>query len=182
MGREYEGLDGPLREWLTRQHVFFVATAPLAAAGHVNLSPKGLDTFTVLDDDRVAYLDLVGSGVETIAHMRENGRIVLMFCAFEGPARIVRLHGRGRAVQPGDADFVDLAARFESRPGVRSVIEVTVTRVADSCGYGVPIMEYRADRDRLDQWAAAKGPDGLAEYKATNNSVSLDGLPGVGSR
>jgi hypothetical protein len=182
MGRVYEGLDGPLRDWLARQHVFFVATAPLAADGHVNLSPKGLDTFAVLGDDRVAYLDLVGSGVETIAHLAENGRIVLMFCAFEGPPRIVRLHGRGRAVQPGDPGFEALAGRFEAHLGTRSVVEVEVTRIADSCGYGVPVMEYQGDRDRLDQWAEGKGVEGLVEYQAAKNAVSLDGLPGLVGR
>ncbi|MDP9071086.1 MAG: pyridoxamine 5'-phosphate oxidase family protein [Actinomycetota bacterium] len=180
MGRVYETLDERLTEFLRRQHVFFVATAPLAADGLVNLSPKGLDTFDVLDEHRVAYLDLTGSGVETIAHLRENGRIVVMFCAFEGPPRIVRLHGRGRVVLPADAGFDTLAGRFRRRPGVRSVVEIEVTRIADSCGFGVPLLAYQGERSELDAWAAAKGPDGLADYRAGKNAVSLDGLPGLG--
>jgi hypothetical protein len=159
--------------------VFFVATAPLAADGLVNLSPKGLDTFAVLDDRRVAYLDLSGSGVETIAHLRENGRIVVMFCAFDGPPRIVRLHGRGRPVLPEDDGFAELAGRFSSRPGIRSVIVVELTRIADSCGFGVPLLSYEGERDQLDAWADSLGEEGLAGYRARRNAVSLDGLPGL---
>ena len=180
MGRSYEMLDERLTQFLRRQHVFFVATAPLAADGMINLSPKGLDTFDVLDEHRVAYLDLTGSGVETIAHLRENGRIVVMFCAFEGPPRIVRLHGRGRVVRPEDPGFDALAGRFTPRPGVRSVVEIEVTRIADSCGFGVPLLTYQGERPQLDAWAGAKGPDGLADYRAKKNAVSLDGLPGLG--
>jgi len=179
MSRVYEMLDERLISFLSRQHVFFVATAPLARDGLVNLSPKGLGTFAVLDPHRVAYLDLTGSGVETIAHLRENGRIVVMFCAFEGAPRIIRLHGRGRVVVPGDPEFEDLSGRFPSRPGIRSVIDVDVTRIADSCGYGVPLMAFEGERSRLDEWAAKRGPEGLDDYRATKNAVSLDGLPGL---
>jgi len=179
MSRVYEMLDQRLIAFLGRQHVFFVATAPLAGDGLVNLSPKGLDTFVVVDPHRVAYLDLTGSGVETVAHLRENGRIVVMFCAFEGAPRIIRLHGRGRVVVPGEPDFDDLAGRFPSRPGIRSVIDVDVTRIADSCGYAVPLMSFEGERSRLDEWAAKRGPEGLGEYRAEKNAVSLDGLPGL---
>ncbi len=179
MGQVFETLDDRLTGFIRDQHVFFVATAPLAADGLLNLSPKGLDTFAVLVERRVAYLDLTGNGVETIAHLGENGRIVIMFCAFEGRPRILRLHGRGRAVVPGDTRFEELSGCFRPRPGVRSVIEVDVTRVADSCGFGVPVMDYRGDRRQLDAWAEAKGPDGLADYRAKKNAVSLDGLPGL---
>jgi len=179
MSRVYEMLDQRLIAFLGRQHVFFVATAPLAGDGLVNLSPKGLDTFVVLDPHRVAYLDLTGSGVETIAHLRENGRIAVMFCAFEGAPRIIRLHGRGRVVVPGEPDFEDLAGRFPSRPGIRSVIDVDVTRIADSCGYAVPLMSFEGERSRLDEWAAKRGPEGLDDYRAEKNAVSLDGLPGL---
>ncbi len=182
MSRVYDMLDERLSNFLRRQHVFFVATAPLAGGGLVNLSPKGLDTFTILGPRRVAYLDLTGSGVETIAHLRENGRIVVMFCAFDGPPRIVRLHGRGRVVVPGDQDFDDLVSRFPSRPGIRSVIDVDVTRIADSCGYAVPLMSFEAERTRLDDWADQRGPEGLDEYRAKKNAVSLDGLPGLSGR
>ncbi len=179
MGQVFEALDDRLTAFIRRQHVFFVATAPLAADGLVNLSPKGLDTFAVLDGHRVAYLDLTGSGVETIAHLRENGRIAIMFCAFEGKPRILRLHGRGRPVVPSDPDFDELVGCFPPRPGVRSVIDVDVTRIADSCGFGVPLMDYRGERDQLDAWARAKGPDRLSAYRAEKNVMSLDGLPGL---
>ena len=179
MGQVFEALDERLTDWIAGQHVFFVATAPLAADGLVNLSPKGLDTFAVLDEHRVAYLDLTGSGVETIAHLRENGRIVVMFCAFEGRPRILRLHGRGRAVLPGEPRFDELARCFAPRPGIRAVIEVDVARIADSCGYAVPLLDYRGERTQLDAWAAAKGPEKLDAYRAEKNAASLDGLPGL---
>ena len=179
MGRTYEGIDDRLAAFLRAQHVFFVGTAPLAGEGHVNVSPKGLDTLAVLDPHTVAYLDLTGSGVETIAHLRENGRIVLMFCAFEGPPRIVRLHGRGRAVMVDDDRFADLLARFPPYDGVRSVICVTVERISDSCGYGVPLLHFEADRRQLPEWQARKGPERIAEYQATSNAFSIDDLPGL---
>jgi len=179
MSKVYDEIDDRLTAFLRRQHVFFVATAPLAGDGLVNLSPKGLDTFDIVGPRRVAYLDLTGSGVETIAHLRENGRIVVMFCAFEGPPRIVRLHGRGRAVVPGEQGFDDLVARFPARPGIRSVIDIDVVRIADSCGYAVPLMSYGADRTRLDEWADKRGTQGLDDYRAAKNAVSLDGLPGL---
>lgn len=180
MAKEYVGIDEQLAGWLCRQPVFFVATAPLAGDGLVNCSPKGSGgTFAVLDSHTVAYLDLSGSGIETVAHLRENGRIVLMFCAFDGPPRIVRLHGRGAVVLPEDPRFGDLAGRFGTRSGARAVIEVDVVRVCDSCGYAVPRMDYVADRDILDKWSAKKGEAGLAAYRAEHNAVSIDGLPGL---
>lgn len=179
MGSVLDGIDASLATWLMAQPVFFVATAPLAEDGHVNCSPKGLaGTFTVVDETTVAYLDLTGSGVETIAHLHENGRIVLMFCAFEHRPRIVRLHGRGRVVLPGDAEFDALAARFSSHLGTRSVIVVSVTRVSESCGYGVPTMTYKQDRTVLDLDAAKRGVTGLADYRREHNAESIDGLPG----
>ena len=181
MGRTYEGVDGPVRDFVLAQHMFFVATAPLAADGHVNLSPKGLTgSLAVLDPHRVAYLDLTGSGAETIAHLRENGRITLMFCAFDGPPRIVRVQGRGRVVLPDDGEFAELVRCFPERPGTRSIIVVDVERVADSCGYAVPLYDYQADREQLLDWAERRGPDGIAEYQAERNSTSIDGLPALG--
>ena len=180
MSREFEGIDDRLGRFLARQHMFFVATAPRADDGHLNLSPKGLDgTFAVLDPHTVAYLDLTGSGVETIAHLRENGRIVVMFCAFEGPPRIVRLHGRGEPVLPADPRFPSLVRTFPPRPGVRSVIRVEVTRVADSCGFGVPLLAFEGERTQLDEWAERKGPDGIVSYQGEKNATSIDGLPGL---
>jgi len=180
MGQVLESIDDRLAEWLTAQPMFFVATAPLAGDGLVNCSPKGMSgSFAVLDGHRVAYLDLTGSGIETIAHLRENGRIVLMFCAFEGRPNIVRLHGTGRPVLPDDEGYADLLAHFPEHPGVRSVIVVDVTRVADSCGYAVPRMQHVEDRDVLDLHNAKKGPEALAEYREKRNAQSLDGLPGL---
>ncbi|MCC6830026.1 MAG: pyridoxamine 5'-phosphate oxidase family protein [Thermoleophilia bacterium] len=157
--------------------MFFVATAPLEAGGHVNLSPKGLDTFRVVDAHRVAYLDLTGSGNETSAHLAQNGRITVMFCAFEGPPDILRLFGRGRAVLPGDDGWDDLRARFPDLPGVRQIIEVTVDRVQTSCGFAVPLYTPAGDRDQLTRWADTKGPDGIRAYQERNNGTSIDGLP-----
>jgi hypothetical protein len=179
VGKIFEGIDETLAAWLREQHVFFVASAPLSADGHVNLSPKGLDSFAILGPREIAYQDFVGSGAETIAHLRENGRIVLMFCAFEGPPRIVRLHGRGRVLEPGDAGFAELASRFPTRDGVRSVLHVRLTRVADSCGYGVPLLRFEGERKQLDAWVDRKGPDGLRRYQLDNNVRSLDALPAL---
>jgi len=179
MSRTYAEIDAPLRDFLVKQHVFFVATAPLAASGHVNLSPKGLDSFRVLDARRVAYLDLTGSGVETIAHLRENGRIVLMFCAFSGPAKIVRLHGRGRPILPGDPEFASLARQFSAHAGIRSVIAIDLERISDSCGYGVPRYEFSDERRTLTEWALRKTPQELASYRAQNNARSIDELEGL---
>jgi hypothetical protein len=180
MAHTFDGIDERLAEFVLAQPVFFVATAPLAGDGLINLSPKGLEgTFAVLDEHTVAYLDLTGSGVETIAHLQENGRVTLMFCAFTGKPRIVRLQGTGRAVFPGEAEFEALSPRFPDLPGIRSIIVVDVARVADSCGFGVPFMSYDRDRDALLRWANGKGPGGIAEYQAAKNARSLDGLPGV---
>ncbi|HUJ92608.1 MAG TPA: pyridoxamine 5'-phosphate oxidase family protein [Gaiellaceae bacterium] len=182
MGKIYDGIDGKLAAWMERQRLFFVATAPLAADGHVNVSPKGdLRWFRILGPREVAYLDFVGSGAETIAHARENGRIVVMFCAFEGPPRIVRLHGRATVVRAGEPEFDALRARFEPPvDAVRSVIRIDVERIADSCGYGVPIMRFDGVRDQYDQWVDKKMRDGgLDDYVSENNAESIDGLPAI---
>ena len=179
MGKVYEAINEKLAEWIQQQHIFFVATAPRSDEGLVNCSPKGLDTFRILDPQTVAYLDLTGSGVETIAHLKENGRIVIMFCAFTGAPDIVRLHGKGSVLEPNHPDFAGLIGRFPDLPGVRSIIRVAVQRVSDSCGYGVPRYKYAEDRDTLIKYAENKGPDGMAEYRARKNAHSLDGLPGI---
>ncbi|MEV7339963.1 pyridoxamine 5'-phosphate oxidase family protein [Streptomyces sp. NPDC093544] len=179
MGKVYERLDGRTREFIEKQPVFFVATAP-ADGGRVNVSPKGYaDTFTVLDDTTVAYLDLDGSGIETVAHVRENGRITLMFCGFERRAVIVRLYGTGRVVTPHDDRFQELLARFGSHPGVRSVIVVDVDRIADSCGWGVPMMTHTEDRSTLDRWAVRQDVQATRAYRARHNRTSIDGIPGL---
>ena len=182
MGKVYDAIDSRLQDLLERQHVFFVATAPLDAQGHINLSPKGLDSFRVLGPRRVAYLDLTGSGVETIAHLRENARIVLMFCAFAGAPKIVRLHGRGAVLEPDHADFEELRGRFPEHPGVRAVIAVELERISDSCGYGVPVYEFSKPRETLSEWTGRKSAAELEAYRAQHNARSIDGLPGLGAR
>lgn len=178
MGAVRTDITDAIAEWIAQQHMFFVATAPLDAGSHVNVSPKGLDTFAVLAPDRVAYLDLTGSGVETIAHVRENGRITIMFCAFSGAPRIVRLYGTGSVITVDDPEWATARAPFAPLPGARSVIEIDVHRVADSCGYAVPRYDFVDDRDRLLEWAEAKQPEGLADYRRTRNATSVDDLPG----
>jgi hypothetical protein len=188
VGKVFDGIDDKLGAWIAAQPLFFVGTAPLGAEGHVNVSPKGpIGSLRVLDPHTVAYLDVIGSGAETIAHLRENGRIVIMLCAFAGPPRIVRLHGRGRAVTPADAGYPELlACGFEDPGGPearRAVIVVELTRVADSCGYGVPLMSHEGQRPHLPAWAARKlrggGVAALAEYMRRNNRRSIDGLPAL---
>jgi hypothetical protein len=187
MGKVYEEISGRLREFVSAQPVFFVATAPSGPDGHVNISPKGgTGCFAVLDGHRVGYLDYTGSGAETIAHLRDNGRITLMFCAFGGPPNIVRLHGHGTAVFPGgdgvaaDEGFAALAAAFPApQRGLRAIIEVRVTRISDSCGYQVPLMSYDGDRDLLARWSERKSDEELVRYRARRNARSIDGLPAL---
>ena len=179
MGRTYDNIDQDLRTWIEGQRMFFVATAPVSASGHVNVSPKGLDTLRVLNSHAIAYLDHVASGVETIAHVRENGRIVVMLCAFEGPPRIVRLHGQGSVFEPQDPRYAELRGMFPPDPPGRAIIHVAVARVSDSCGFGVPIYRYEGQRSQLAVWAQRKGADGLAEYQRERNRFSIDGLPTI---
>ncbi|MET0772889.1 MAG: pyridoxamine 5'-phosphate oxidase family protein [Candidatus Limnocylindrales bacterium] len=178
MGDIHPSITPPLAAFIARQPMFFVASAPMAADGHVNLSPKGLDTFRVLSPHRVAYLDLTGSGNETSAHLAENGRVTFMFCAFEGSPRILRLFGTGRTVLPGDdTEWHDLRARFpEQLIGVRQAIVADIHRVQTSCGYSVPRMDLVEDRDTLDRWADNKGPVRLDAYRRLTNRSSIDGL------
>jgi hypothetical protein len=180
MAKLFEEIDDRLAGFINAQKVFFVATSPGRHEGHVNLSPKGVDgTFTILDEKTVAYLDIVGSGIETVAHLRNDGRIVVMFCAFEGPPKIVRLHGRGEVILPGDDEWEELMARFPPQPGSRSVIKITVERISDSCGFGVPLMPYVGERGQLADWANRKTEEELTEYRRKKNAVSIDGLPGL---
>jgi hypothetical protein len=179
MGTSYDGITPELSNWIEQQRIFFVATAPLAGDGLINCSPKGLDTFRILGPRDVAYVDLTGSGVETIAHARENGRIVFMFCAFEGPPKIVRLHGRSDVLVPDSPEFQAVASHFPALPGHRAIIRALLTRISDSCGYGVPRYDFAGDRDMLMRWSASKGPDGLRQYRRLKNARSLDDLPGL---
>ncbi|MHB8466978.1 MAG: pyridoxamine 5'-phosphate oxidase family protein [Acidimicrobiales bacterium] len=182
MGRTYDGIDARLAQFIEAQPVFFVATAPLAPDGVLNCSPKGnRGELRVVEPTRVAYLDQTGSGIETIAHLRENGRIVLMVCAFEGPPRIVRVHGHGRAVAFDDDEFASLRPQFAGGDGVgvRSVVVIDVDRVSDSCGYAVPLMDFAAHRTTLDEWSERKGAEGVRTYWGEKNTTSIDGLAGL---
>ncbi len=177
MAKVFDRITPELQEFIAAQPLFFVATAPLDATGHVNLSPKGFDCLRVLSPHFVAYLDVTGSGNETSAHLLENGRITLMFCAFAGKPLILRLYGRGRVVLPTDADWRSLSAQFPDIPGTRQIIVADIERVQTSCGMGVPLLAYQGQRQELIQWAEKKGAAGVRDYHHAKNQVSIDGLP-----
>ena len=176
MGKNYPEIDSKIAEWVGRQKMFFVSTAPLSSTGMVNCSPKGMDTFRILGPTTIAYLDLTGSGIETISHLKENGRIVIMMCAFEGPPYIHRFHGRGEALAKGTSEYDALIEHFNELPGARSIIRISVDRISDSCGYSVPFYTYEGDRDALVKWAEAKGEEGIVDYQKQKNETSVDGL------
>ncbi len=185
IAKVFDDIGGKLGAWIERQRLFFVGTAPLAAGGHVNVSPKGdLRWFRILGPREVAYLDFVGSGAETIAHLRENGRIVVMFCAFEGPPKIVRLHGRGEVLRPGDVGFDEVLAAFDPpEHALRSLIRIEVDRISDSCGYGVPLMRFEGLRSQYGDWVDSQlRTTGLDAYVDEQNAESIDGLPAIDSR
>ena len=179
MGKVVSSIDDSIRGFIAAQQLFFVATAPLDINGHINVSPKGLDTFRVLGPSTVAYLDLTGSGVETIAHVRENRRIVIMFCAFHGQPKILRLHGKATIHEPRDTQYADLLKHFPAYDGVRSIVLVEVSRISTSCGFGVPLLSYESEREQLPKWCKGKGTEGLEIYRQEKNRVSIDDLPGV---
>jgi Pyridoxamine 5'-phosphate oxidase len=181
MGKLYAELDERLTQFISEQQLFFVATAP-GELGHVNVSPKGYrDTFAVLGPRRVGYVDLTGSGAETIAHLRENGRITVMFCSFSRQPKILRLYGHGRVVLPSSQSWAELAPRFPgaTRSGARAIVVIDVERIADSCGYAVPLMEPAQERDVLEQWAGRRSREDLIRYHEERNAVSIDGLPAL---
>lgn len=182
MSNQRENISPELAAWIEKQRIFFVATAPLSPDGHVNTSPKGGEAFCILGPMEVAYQDYTGSGAETAAHLRENGRIVIMFCAFDGPPKIVRLHGRGTVITPEHPRFAEMAKHFPLNPGTRAFVHVAVTRVSDSCGYSVPFYDFRDHRDVLDKWANTQGPEKLADYRVRKNQKSIDGLPAFDAR
>jgi hypothetical protein len=175
MAKFFDTITPSVREFIAEQKIFFVATAPVS--GRINLSPKGMDTFRVIDERTVAYLDLTGSGNETSAHLEENGRITIMMCSFTAKPNIFRIYGRGRVVRPGDGDWAMVSTNFELLPGTRQIFVVTIESMQDSCGFSIPFYEYIGPREQLVRWAEVKGEDGLAEYRATKNCVSIDGLP-----
>jgi hypothetical protein len=177
MAKFYDSIPEELAEFIRRQHVFFVASAPLSASGRINISPKGMDTFRILSANRVAYLDLTGSGNETSAHLSENGRITFMFCAFEGKPMILRLYGSGRTVLEGDAEWAQLKGLFPDLAGARQIIVADVTQVQTSCGYAVPFMDFKEERDQLVKWCETKGKEKIRTYWREKNVRSIDGLP-----
>jgi hypothetical protein len=182
MGKSSDGITPELAQWIERQHLFFVATAPLASDGLINCSPKGMDTFRILGPREVAYLDLTGSGIETVAHARENGRIVFMFCAFDGPPQIVRLHGTGEVLFPDSPEYGSIRSLFPDYIGSRAIVRARLTRIGESCGFGVPRYRYVGDRNTLIRSSESKGEDELAQYRQAKNTRSLDGLPGLPAR
>ncbi len=177
MGKEMTQISEEHKEFIEKQHLFFVCTAPLSDKGHINLSPKGFDCFRILSPTRVGYLDIVGSGNETSAHLLENGRITFMFCAFDGPPKILRLYGKGRTVLPGNAEWKELSSQFNILPATRQIIIADIFKVKTSCGFGVPFYNYEGERDHAIKWAENKGEDGLEQYKKEKNMTSIDGLP-----
>jgi len=177
MAKFFDTITPEIRAFIEKQHLFFVASAPLSAEGHVNVSPKGMDTFRILSDHEVAYLDMTGSGNETSAHLLENGRLTFMFCAFQGSPEIVRLYGTGRTILPGTAEWDALSPLFPTYPGVRQIITATLHKTQTSCGYAVPFMDYVGERETLTKYWVAKGEDGVATYQQAKNQCSQDGLP-----
>lgn len=179
MSATYELIDNNIREWIEKQHMFFVGTAPLSKSGSINISPKGLDTLRVVNEKTLAYMDLGGSGIETISHIRENSRVVIMMCAFEGPPKIYRFHGNGEILLPNDARFDDLSSSFDrANLGIRAIIIVHVERISDSCGFGVPLYNYQGDRPTLPNYIKKYGVASFRKFLQEKNEKSIDGLPG----
>lgn len=179
MSKRHESITDEISTWIRKQRLFFVATAPSSLDGHVNVSPKGGDSFRVLAPLEVVYQDFTGSGAETAAHARENGRIVIMFCGFEGPPKIVRIHGQATLITVEDPQYDEFVELFPANPGTRAFIHIQVDRVSDSCGYSVPLYQFQSERETLNRWVFAKGPEGLKAYRAEKNRQSIDGLPAL---
>lgn len=179
MSDSYDSLNDKHIEFINRQKVFFVATAPMSSTGSVNLSPKGYDSIQIIDPNTVAWIDLGGSGIETHAHLKENGRITMMFCAFEGPANILRIYGRGEAVAMNEPGFAELKALFPNFDRARAIIKISISRVSDSCGWGVPFYEFKSEREQLQRFIDHKPMDEWKEHRYNTNAKSIDGLPGL---
>lgn len=179
MSKEYTKIDERMQAWMERQQMFFVATAPLSPDGLVNCSPKGLDSLRILGPNQIAYLDLGGSGIETVAHLKENARIVIMMCAFDGPPKIFRFYGTGTAIEPQHPDFADMLGKFPEQPAVRNFIRIDIERIRDSCGFGVPLYEFQKHRESLTNHYEQRTKSEIEESRLQKNSVSLDGLEGL---
>ena len=176
MAKVFDSITEELQKFIEKQQMFFVGTAPLSPQGHVNISPKGLESFCILSPNRVAYLDLTGSGNETSAHLLENSRITFMFCAFQEPPCILRLYGQGRTILPNDPEWNNLSYLFDDFPGTRQIIIADIDRVQTSCGFSVPLYEFQGQRETLIKWANKKGEQGIREYHQRKNLTSIDGL------
>ncbi len=176
MGKFSDTILAHHQDFIAQQHLFFVGSAPLSAEGHLNISPKGLDSFKVISPTRVAYMDIIGSGNETSAHISENGRITFMFCSFDKVPNILRLYGKGKTILPGDTEWNELSSHFQLYPSTRQIIVATIHLVQTSCGYGIPLYEYKNERTIHFDWAEKKGAEGLKEYISEKNSVSIDGM------
>jgi len=181
MAKVHPNITEQLADWIKQQAMFFIASAPLEQESHVNLSPRGLDSFQVLNENEVIILDLTGSGNETAAHLAQNERLTVMFCAFEGAPQILRLFGKGQVIRPGDDKWNEYRQHFaDELPGVRQIFHQQVARVQTSCGFGVPLMQLEGQRDLLPRWASNRGEDGLQKYQQDKNAISIDGLPAPG--
>jgi hypothetical protein len=179
MSQTHGNITSEISTWIREQSVFFVATAPRALSGHINVSPKGGDSFRVLGPLEVIYQDFTGSGAETVAHVRENGRIVVMFCAFQGSPKIVRIHGHAMLITVENPRYAEFEELFPANPGTRAFVHIRVDRISDSCGYSVPLYQFQSQRETLDRWASTKTPEGLKAYRAMKNRQSIDGLPAL---
>lgn len=179
MKQDYGSISPRIADFMKSQKIFFVATSPLSENGHVNVSPKGYDTFQIIDEKTVAYLDLSGSGVETIAHIRENNRITVLFCAFEGSPKIIRLYGKGTVITKNSPFFDEHIDRFPKYSGARAVILIDVIKVSGSCGFSIPIYKFISERDQLIKWSEKRGEDWIKDYQKTNNTVSIDSIPAL---
>lgn len=175
MAKRYDSLSDELIEFIQAQKIYFVGTA--ASNGSINVSPKGFDSLRVLSSNRIVWMNITGSGNETAAHLAENGRMTLMFCAFDGQPKILRLYGHARAVHPRDTDWPELHDLFDPHPGVRQYVDFTIEMALTSCGFGVPFYEFQSERDNMNKWLERKGDDGVKQYWAEKNQTSLDGLP-----
>ena len=178
MGKVYPEITPAIRTWIEKQVLYFVSTAPLSGDGHINCSPKGLDSFRVLDPHTVCYLDLLGSGAETASHVQENGRIVFMFCAFQGPPKIIRLHGKASVILPSSSTWAEVDPLFPEHRAKRSIIKASIDRISDSCGFGVPLMDLKGERGAMEKWCEGKSDDDLDQYRRKKNALSIDGLRG----
>ena len=175
MAKFYTSITKRVQQFIEKQKVFFVATAP--EKGRINISPKGMDSFRVINENRVLWLNVTGSGNETAAHLLENDRITIMFCSFEAAPNILRLYGKGKEIKESDTNWSELVSLFPTTPGTRQIFDITIESVQTSCGMSIPFYEYKGEREELNDWAIEKGDAGIKQYWKDKNVTSIDGLP-----